>query len=327
MTDGRLRIGVLGCADIAVRRAAPAVRAAGLTLAAAASRDAGKARAFTDRFGGTLLHGYEALLAREDIDAVYIPLPVALHEEWATAALEAGKHVLLEKAATTTGRGARRLTALAASRDLLVMENFTFLHHGQHAEVRRLVEDGAIGRPRLFTGEFGFPLADRSTIRHHPELGGGCLLDVGCYPLRAAQLFLGDAPAVLGATLGIDAEAGVDVAGTVLLSGADGLAAQCAFGFVHGYRNTYALWGEAGRISLAWAFTPPATTGPVLRIERQDHVEERVLRADDQWANALRRFAELTGRPAEHHVEHERLVRQADVLEAVAGRAHRTVSP
>ncbi|MEV7546094.1 Gfo/Idh/MocA family oxidoreductase [Streptomyces sp. NPDC089915] len=324
MSGGDLRIGVLGCADIAARRTIPAVRAAGLRLTAVASRTGEKARAFGERFAVEAVTGYERLLERDDVDAVYLPLPIALHERWATAALEAGKHVLVEKAATATGAAARRLTALAADRGLLLMENFTFLRHTQHAEVRRLVAEGAIGRPRLFTGEFGFPLADRSTIRHHPELGGGSLLDAGCYPVRAAQLFLGDDVSVLGSTLGMDPEAGVDVAGTALLADADGLAAQCSFGFAHAYRNTYALWGESGRISLSWAFTPPAGTRPVLRIERQDHVEERTLAADDQWANALRHFADLTARPAGHAREHERIVRQAALLEAVAARAHTT---
>lgn len=322
MSGDGISFGVLGCADIAARRTIPALLAGGMRLAAVASRTGEKARTFTDRFGGVALTGYERLLERDDIDAVYIPLPISMHERWATAALEAGKHVLVEKAATACPRAARRLTGLAADRGLLLMENFTFLQHTQHTVVQQLVAEGAIGRPRLFTGEFGFPLADRSTIRHHPELGGGSLLDAGCYPVRAAQLFLGETPSVLGSTLTVDAEAGVDVAGTALLSDARGVAAQCSFGFVHAYRNTYAIWGESGRISLSWAFTPPATTRPVLRMERQDHVEERVLPADDQWTNTVRRFAELTANPAEHAREHEQLVRQAVLLDAVARGAH-----
>lgn len=319
--DG-LRIGVLGCADIAARRTIPAILASGMRLTAVASRTGEKARALADRFGTEAVTGYERLLERDDIDAVYIPLPIGMHEQWATAALEAGKHVLVEKAATATEQAARRLVGLANARGLLLMENFTFLQHTQHAQVQRLVAEGAIGRPRLFTGEFGFPLADRSTIRHHPELGGGSLLDAGCYPVRAAQLFLGATAAVRASTLSIDTDTGVDIAGSALLSDADGLAAQCSFGFSHAYRSTYALWGESGRISLSWAFTPPAATRPVLRIERQDHVEERALRGDDQWVNTLRRFAELTARPAEHTREHEQIVRQAALLEAVARQAH-----
>ncbi|GHF28255.1 Gfo/Idh/MocA family protein [Streptomyces morookaense] len=318
MTADGIGIGVLGCADIAARRTIPAILGAGMRLAAVASRSGDKARAFADRFGGVAIAGYRRLLERDDVDAVYIPLPIGMHEEWAAAALEAGKHVLVEKAATADPRAARRLVGLAAERGLLLMENFTFLQHSQHAEVGRLVAEGAIGRPRLFTGEFGFPLTDRSTIRHHPELGGGSLLDAGCYPVRAAQLFLGGSTNVLGSTLDIDECAQVDVAGSALLGDGNGMAAQCSFGFVHSYRNTYAIWGETGRIQLGWAFTPPATTRPVLRIERQDHVEERVLPADDQWVNTIRKFADLTTRPAEHEREHGQLVRQAALMEAVA---------
>jgi dTDP-3,4-didehydro-2,6-dideoxy-alpha-D-glucose 3-reductase len=322
--DGRapLRFGVLGCADIAARRAIPGIKAGGCALAAVASREAAKAKAFADRFDCAPVHGYEGLLQRDDVDAVYLPLPNSMHEEWVVAALEAGKHVLVEKAATTSAAAARRITALAERRGLLLVENFAFLRHSQHAELRRLVGQGTVGRPQLVEAAFGIPLHDRGTIRHRPELGGGARLDTGCYPVRWAQQFLGPDAEVVGATLRVDRASGVDVSGTALLVDGEGLAAQCAFGFEHGYRSTCSVWGETGRISLPTAFTPPPTARPVLRTEKQDLVEERTLPADDQFANVMSTFAELVGKPELHAAPRDMLVRQAELLAAVREKAH-----
>jgi NDP-hexose-3-ketoreductase len=93
----RLRMGVMGCADIAWRRTLPAMLSdAAVQIVAIASRDRRRAAEFTDRFGGIPLEGYDSLLERDDVDAVYIPLPALLHAEWIERTLEAGKHVLVE---------------------------------------------------------------------------------------------------------------------------------------------------------------------------------------------------------------------------------------
>jgi predicted dehydrogenase len=183
-----LRLGLLGCADIAQRRALPSLaRLRSFTLTAVASRDAGRAKRFAERFGGTPVTGYEELLARDDLDAVYVPLPAALHARWAQRALDAGLHVLVEKPAAVTPDEARRLTRLAHERGLVVMENFAFVRHTQQDAVRDLLAEGAIGELRGLSAEFAFPPLKSTDIRYRPELGGGALLDAGVYPLRLAR--------------------------------------------------------------------------------------------------------------------------------------------
>jgi predicted dehydrogenase len=311
------RFGILGCADIAARKTIPAMAAAGLRVTAVASRSAVKAAEFTARFGGEPVTGYPALLERPDVDAVYIPLPNALHQEWAEAALEAGKHVLVEKTATIGTAAAARLVALAAARGLVVMENFPFPHHSQHAEVAELVAKGVLGEPRLITADFGIPPTAPSGIRYQAALGGGALRETGCYPIRASWPYLGT-PEVAGAML--VRSGGVDVSGSALLRGGT-VAAQCSFGFVHAYRSTMSVWGSEGRLTLDWAFTPPPTTRPVLRLESQDVREERVLPADDQFRNVLAYFASLIDDPAGRAVEHGNLLTQARLLEEVVAQA------
>ncbi|MET8005479.1 Gfo/Idh/MocA family protein [Nonomuraea glycinis] len=321
-----LGMGVLGCADIAWRRTIPAMAAGGARLVAVASRSEDKARRFAGRFACQAVRGYERLLERPDVAAVYIPLPNALHARWTEAALLAGKHVLVEKSFTADTATARRLTELAAARGLLLMENFAFLHHSQHATARRLVLEGAIGTPRQITADFAIPPGTLSALRYRAGLGGGALLENGTYTVRAARLFLGPDPVVAGGMLWRDAADGVDLGGGVLLHDARGVTAHCSFGFAHMYRCAYSVWGSAGRLTLEWAFTPPPAARPVLTLERQDHREEHVLSADDQFANMVRRFVEDTQRPETHRGHAADIERQARLLDAVSVSA-RIISP
>ncbi|MGO1055139.1 Gfo/Idh/MocA family protein [Crossiella sp. CA198] len=287
-----IKIGVLGCADIASRRILPTVaRNPELRLTAVASRDPGKAAALSTRFGADPVTGYEQLLTRPDVDAVYLPLPAALHTEWITRALLAGKHVLAEKPLSTSAQDSRALLALAQRQGLVLMENYMFPWHGQHQRVRELVRDGAIGEPRAFEATFAIPARPAGDIRHQPALGGGALLDTAGYPVQAAQLLLGGELRVLGATRWSDPELGVDLGGTALLADPAGVSAQLTFGLGHAYTSRYSFLGSAGRLSLEHVFTPPATHRPVLHLHRQDHREELTLAADDQYANAIAAFA------------------------------------
>ncbi|MFI1443900.1 Gfo/Idh/MocA family protein [Streptomyces fructofermentans] len=319
-----LRMGVLGCADIAVRRILPAlVEHPSVRLVAVASRDRARSERIAARFGCSAVTGYRTLLAREDIDAVYVPLPPGMHHEWVAHALTAGKHVLVEKPLSTTYAQSAELVAMAARLDLALTENFMFLHHSQHAAVRAMV--GEIGELRVFSSSFGVPPPDPGSFRHDAALGGGALLDVGVYPLRAAQLHLAGELDVLGACLMVDEATGVDVAGSALLSTATGVTAQLDFGFQHSYRSVYALWGSRGRLTVPRAFTPPREHRPVVSVEQQDRLTEVTLPADHQVGNALDAFAGAalsgTGRAALG----EALLRQALLVEQVR-KAARVVS-
>ncbi|WP_189981647.1 Gfo/Idh/MocA family protein [Streptomyces capoamus] len=317
-------MGVLGCADIAVRRILPAlVEHRSVRLVAVASRDRAKSERLAARFGCAAVTGYQALLDRDDIDAVYVPLPPGMHHEWVAEALTAGKHVLVEKPLSTTYAQSAELVEMAARFDLALTENFMFLHHSQHAAVREMA--GEVGELRVFSSSFGVPPPHPASFRHNARLGGGALLDVGVYPLRAAQLHLAGELDVLGACLRVDEATGVDVAGSALLSTATGVSAQLDFGFQHSYRSVYALWGSRGRISVPRAFTPPREHRPVVRLEQQDRITEVTLPADHQVGNALDAFAAAalsgTGRAALG----EALLRQALLVEQVR-KAARVVS-
>ena len=314
-----VRIGVLGCSAIAWRRTLPAFRSCPQTrITAVASRDPAKAERFATEFDCAAT-GYEELLARDDVDAVYLPLPPALHLEWGAKVLAAGKHLLVEKPIATDAAEARELVHRAKAAGLVLRENFTFSHHPQHAEIARLIATGRFGTVRALSGEFCFPPLPDTDIRYVPELGGGALLDAGVYPIRAAQLLFGDALEVAGASLRIDPNHKVDVAGQALLVSPQDVLVSVHFGFEHTYSSTYSLVGSAASLSLDRAFAPPPDFRPVLSIEEQDHSEQITLRPADQFGLAVRSFAEaiLAGRAASDEAEAPSCAASVRTLELV----------
>ncbi|WP_232323437.1 Gfo/Idh/MocA family protein [Catenuloplanes japonicus] len=299
--DRPIRFGVLGCASIARRRTVPAIlREPRTELVAVAARDPARARAFATEFGCDAAPDYLALLARPDIDAVYIPLPTGLHHQWIGRALEAGKHVLVEKPLTTRYAHTVAMLESAAARGLTLMENLTFLRHSLHRTVRDLVDGGEIGELRSVSAAFSFPPLDPADIRYRPELGGGALLDIGVYPLSAAHLFLGPGLEVVGATLKHDATRNVDVSGTALLCTPDGRTAQLTFGFEHAYRCDYVLWGTKGHLVVDRAYTPPPTRHPTISLYHQHRSRTLTLPPEDQFANTLHAFIQSVGTPRSH---------------------------
>src|SRR5262249_55123786 len=143
------------------------------------------------------------------------------------------------------------LVALASQRGLVLAENMMFLKHSQHATVAGLVADGVIGELRSLTAEFAFPAKTATDIRHR-EQGGGSLVENGVYPVRTAQLYLGDRLEVFGSLRRNSPVQGVDLSGAALLASADSaLTAHLTWGTEHSYRSSYELWGSHGRIIVA----------------------------------------------------------------------------
>ncbi|AXK37837.1 gfo/Idh/MocA family oxidoreductase [Streptomyces armeniacus] len=281
-----------------MRRALPAMAASdAVELTAVAGRDAQRTREFADRFG-CAADTYDGLLQRDDIDAVYVSVPTSLHVPWAERALRAGKHVLVEKPAGISAVEVGDLVRLAEERGLVLRENFMFLHHPQHEHVRGMVADGRLGTLRSFHGSFCIPPLREGDIRYDEALGGGALLDVGVYPLRAAQLILGERLTVAGATLRVRESDGLDLSGQATLASESGVLVTVDFGFEHTYGQSYTLWGSQARLSVDRAFTAPPTYQPVLVLEEQDHGERFTLPPSDQLAHGLAGFAAAVARAA-----------------------------
>jgi len=216
-----LRIGILGAAAIAPNALIrPAREVPGVTVAAVAARDRGRAQQFADRHRIPAVYdNYAALVAAGDLDAVYIPLPNGLHGAWTLRALAAGKHVLCEKPFTADAAEARTVADAAAATDRVVMEAFHYRYHPLTERVLDLT--GSIGPVRHVEVRFCFPLPKFSDIRYDLGLAGGALMDAGCYPLHALRTFGPGEPAVESATAKLRSP-GVDRAMDIRLRYPDG---------------------------------------------------------------------------------------------------------
>ena len=203
-----MRLGLMSTANIndALLGATPD----GVEIAAVASRDGAKAQAYAAEHGIARAHGsYEDLLGDDELDAVYISLPNGMHHEWTMKAVEAGKHVLVEKPYSRRGAEAEEAWDAAGRAGVVVMEAFMWRHHPQAAKARELVESGAIGRLREIRTTFSFPLFDHANVRMVAELDGGALMDVGCYCVSGARLLGGEPERVFGEQ--VTGPTGVDV--------------------------------------------------------------------------------------------------------------------
>jgi xylose dehydrogenase (NAD/NADP) len=192
-----LRWGILGAADIAIRRVIPAMHAARHTTPfALASRNAARAKDVAAQLGIPRAYGsYEDLLADPDVDAIYIPLPNTLHAEWTIRSAEAGKHVLCEKPLAASVAECEAMLAACHQAGVQLMEGFMYRFHPQHARVRAMVAAGLIGQPTLIRTTFCVRMQrPPDDIRFSPTLGGGSLLDVGVYALDAARWLATTAP-------------------------------------------------------------------------------------------------------------------------------------
>ena len=256
MTE-HLRWGILGASRFALRDMAPAILAArGAALVALGTRDAGKAAPFAALAPGLRVHAdYDALLSDPDVDAVYVPLPNSLHVEWGLRALEAGKHVLIEKPVAMEAGAVAPLIAARDRTGLVAAEAFMIVHHPQWAFVRALLGSGAIGRLRHIEAHFTYDNGgDPANIRNAAALGGGALADVGVYVVGATRWALRAEPREI-AWAEVEVERGCDVLARAVAR-FDGVAAHWLVSMRMARSQGMALRGTGGEIRLAVPFNP-----------------------------------------------------------------------
>lgn len=287
----KLNIGVMGCAAIARSMMLPAIQQTDeWNLVAVASRTREKAEQFATEFDCEAITGYENLLARTDIDAIYMPLPTGLHHEWITKTLKAGKHVLAEKSIAADYQSAEEMVELARNHHLVLMEDFMFQYHSQHRFVFEMIENGEIGEIRVVRANFGFPPLPKDNFRYDDEVGGGALLDAAGYTVRATQFLLGNDYEVKAANLVHDPEAGTNIYGGAFMENGSGISAQLGFGFDHYYQGNYEIWGSKGKIIAERAFTPKPGFSPAITLEKQGEKHTWQMKPDNHFIGSVREF-------------------------------------
>lgn len=254
----KIRWGVLGVAGIAVKKVIPAMQQGECSeVAGIASRDLKRAQEAASQLGIPKAFGsYEALLADPSIDAIYNPLPNHLHVPWSIRAAEAGKHVLCEKPISLSAEEARKLIEARDRTGVKIGEAFMVRTHPQWLRARELVRSGSIGELRAIVSVFSYFNRDPQNIRNQAGIGGGGLMDIGCYPITMARFLFEREPARVTAVLDRDPEMGTDRLTSGLLDFAPGQAAFiCSTQLVPFQRMQ--VMGTKGRIDIEIPYNIP----------------------------------------------------------------------
>ncbi len=308
MAERVLRWGLLGTARINRVLIPPLRVSAGNRLLAVASRDLARAEAYAREWGIERAHGsYEALLADPEIDAVYVPLPNHLHAEWTIRAARAGKHVLCEKPLALTVAEVDAMEAAAREAGVVLAEAFMYRHHPQTLKVKELLEAGAIGAVRFVRGTFSFPLTRENDVRLRPEWGGGCLWDVGCYPLSFTRFLLGAEPVeVFGSQ--VLGPSGIDetFAGQLVFPG--GIPAQLDAGFRSPVRAELEIAGTEGTIRVRHPWRPDPGQPVLLTRGETTETETVAVGEADRYLLEIEDLEQAvrTGRPPRVSLEESR---------------------
>jgi predicted dehydrogenase len=286
-----MRFGVLGTADIARTAFVPAVDGTDHEVVAVASRDGDRAAAVADELDIPRAYsGYDPMLGDDDLDAVYVPLPNALHAEWTRRAADAGLHVLCEKPLGADAEEARDLGEYCDERGVTLMEAFMYRYHPRMERAVEIARD-ELDDVRSVTARFTFRLDDRpDDIRLDPDLAGGSLMDVGCYAIHVARQFLGEPDLVTGVTTD-RRDAGVDTEATAILEYQDGATAQVSSGFETPKTQFYRVEAENGWIAVDEAFN---TDGEATTLEYavDGRTATETFDPVDQYALEVEHFAE-----------------------------------
>lgn len=315
----KIRIGILGTSEIAFRRFLPALKENNnFVYVGVASRDVSKGEKFVSEYGGKVFDGYESAINDDEIDALYIPLPPALHYEWAEKALKAGKHVMLEKPFTINSKETCNLIELAKKNNLAVHENYMFMFHKQIEEIYEILDSKTIGEFRLLRASFGFPYRGQSDFRYNKKLGGGSLLDCGGYPVKLVSSILGKASKVCTSTLYVDNKTDVDIYGNATIQNEKGQVGQISFGMDNSYKCQLEIWGSNGEIIAPRIFTAPADLEPCIRLVKNGVESTINVQKDDQFYKSIEHFYKSINDNKVLNDNFEQIILQSKLVEKIA---------
>jgi predicted dehydrogenase len=254
----QVKWGVLSTSHFALTKAVPAMQKGEWSeIWAIASRDKRKAEEAARALGIPQAYGsYEELLRDPEIEAIYNPLPNHMHVPWSIKAAEAGKHVLCEKPLSLNVAEAQQLRRVEEKTGVKIGEAFMVRTHPQWLRARELVRSGRIGRLRAIAGFFSYFNRDATNIRNISEVGGGALLDIGCYPITTSRFIFGEEPSRVMALVDRDPEMKIDRLASVILDFPSGHASFTCSTQLVPYQRMQIL-GTKGRIETEIPFNAP----------------------------------------------------------------------
>jgi D-xylose 1-dehydrogenase (NADP+, D-xylono-1,5-lactone-forming) len=313
VTLEKVRFGILSTAHINRLVIPPARESDKVEIVAVASRDQVRAEAYAHEWQIERAHGtYEALLEDPEVEAVYISLPNTMHVEWSIKAVEAGKHVLVEKPFSRHPEEVERAFDAADQAGRVLSEAFMYRHNPQTARVSELLREGAIGELRVVRAVFSYSLYDADNIRLRTDVEGGSLMDVGCYCVSGSRLLAGEPESVLGrAYIG---PTGTDWVFAASMGFPDGVVALFDCGTCLPERDELEAIGTEGSLFLD---DPWHCRTPVVELRRDSGVERIELEPVDSYRLELENLADAIRGSAPLLLGREDAVAQARALEAL----------
>lgn len=316
--NNKVRWGVLGVASIAVRQVIPAMQKGSWSqVTAIASRDLEKAKGAAQSLAIPKAYGsYEELLADDEIEAIYNPLPNHLHVPWTIKAAEAGKHVLCEKPISLNAREAETLLAVRDRTGVKIQEAFMVLTSPQWLGVRDLVQSGRIGELRSVNGFFSYFNRDPQNVRNQAGIGGGALMDIGCYPITLSRFVFGAEPRRAFGLVERDPEFGTDRLTSAILDLGSGQSIfTCSTQLVPNQRMQ--CFGTGGKIEIEIPFNAPVDQPARIFIEVGDKKETREFPICNQYTIQGDRFSQSIREKTSQAIPLEESVKNMAVIDAV----------
>ncbi len=292
MTSSRLRWGLLSTALIN-RKLIPAIRStATAELVAVASRDLGRAKSYAQEWDIPKAHGsYEEMLADQEIDCIYNPLPNNMHGPWSMRAMRLGKHVLCEKPFSINAAEAVKMAEVALETGKHLMEAFMYRFHPQMQRLEQILGDGEIGEVNLILAGFGFRLVDLSNVRLRADLAGGAVMDLGTYPISFMRFVTKQEPTHAFAVVHHGPKSGVDETMLGTLTFPNGISGQFDCSFRGGYHTFARVMGTDGSVEIAAPFTPKeGQAGLIVRTADGTVRDEIAVRDTDSYQLEVEHF-------------------------------------
>lgn len=319
----KLRWGVLGVAGIAMKKVMPAMKhCTRAELYGIASRNPDRARQAADKFGIPKAYGsYEELLADPNVDVIYNPLPNHLHVPWSIKAAEAGKHVLCEKPIGMNAKEARNLIQVRDRTGVKIGEAFMVKTHPLWLRTRELVRSGAIGELRSIVSVFSYFNADPNNIRNMADIGGGGVMDIGCYPITMSRFLFECEPARVAALIDRDPQMRTDRLSSALLDFGTGHAVfTCSTQLVPFQRMQ--VLGTRGRIDVEIPYNIPPDRPTRIFIDDGSELAGKNARVEefptlDQYTIQGDEFSRAVQEDTEVPVPLEDAVKNMEVIDAV----------
>lgn len=314
----KTKFGIIGCSSIAKKSTIPAIISGkNSTLEMIGSRSIIRAKKFSKEFACNKFGNYEDVLNDKNIDAVYISLPMSMHEEWAIKAAKSGKNILCEKSATLSYNSAKKIIRECNNNNVKIKENFVFKFHPQHKKVLSIIKQKTIGNIHTFSSKYGFDLPiSNKNFRFNKKLGGGVLNDVGCYLISASTFVFNELPTSVFCNLEINNKLNIDIRGKILLTFSKNRSALGSFSYNDYFQSTYDIWGTKGLIRTERAFNVSKDMKTVISLNQNDKIKKILIPPANQFQLAIEDFCTKIKYNSNNNFEKE-FLNQALIMDAV----------